>query len=120
MANSEPRPDLMTTEEFQGWLKQEIRDSAKAHELRIKDATAFVTAYTEGKLTAEEAQEHLYRYDRRWGEALFGTTVWEGTTDSDILTAIDRSRHESFDPQGFRRGVKNVNRPQGNATDKSR
>jgi hypothetical protein len=86
--------DLMTPEEFQGWLKQEIRDSAKAHELRVKDATAFVTAYSEGKLTPEEAEEHLYRYDRRWGEALCGTMASPGTSDEAILRAIDKARDE--------------------------
>jgi hypothetical protein len=114
------RAGTLSVGDMQEWLKDQIRDSAKAHELRIKDATGFVTAYAQGKLTPQEALDRLVQYDRRWGEALLGTTVREGATDSDVLAEIDRARDESFKPQRFRRGVRDVNRVEDTSSDKSR
>lgn len=87
---------FLTPEEFQGWLREQIRDSAKAHELRVKEATAFVTEYTAGKLTPEEANDHLVRYDQRWGEALYGATVGKNSSDESILQAIDTAREAAL------------------------
>jgi hypothetical protein len=87
--------DFLTAPEMQGWLKEEIRDIEKARELRIKEATDFVDAYASGKLSQAEAMERLFKYDRRWGEALFGTSAAEGMTDEAILLAIDRTRESS-------------------------
>ena len=83
------RDGTLSVKDMQDWLRQEIRDSAKAHELRIKGATEFVTAYSEGKLTSEQAMEALLRHDLRWGEALYGASAAEGKTDEAILNAID-------------------------------
>lgn len=89
--------DMLSPDEMKGWLAQEIRDSAKAHELRVREATDFVTAYASGKIGAEEASARLLRYDRRWGEALPGVTTTESLSDERILEAIDRAREqESF------------------------
>jgi hypothetical protein len=82
----------MSVKDMQSWLQHEIRDSAKAHELRVKGATEFVTAYAEGRLTPEQAEAALVRHDHRWGEALFGASAAEGTPDNEILNAIDRAR----------------------------
>jgi hypothetical protein len=114
MADKESPQDkgFLTPEEFQHWLKDEIRDSAKAHELRVKDATAFVTAYAEGKLSPEEANDHLMQYDRRWGEALFGATTGQNVSDAEILLTIDSARDEQQ-----RRQSTQVERLKGHAQD---
>lgn len=86
--------ETLSPEELTVWLKQEIRDSDKAHELRVKEATGFVTAYASGKLSPEEAADCLYRYDKRWGEALFGASASPGLSDEAILSTIDKARDE--------------------------
>jgi len=90
------RAGTMSVKDMQGWLQEELRDSAKAHELRDKDATEFVTAYAEGKLTPEEVSQRLYEYDRRWGEALYGASTSAGLSDEEILRRIDEARDEAF------------------------
>jgi hypothetical protein len=71
--------------------RSEISDASKALELRIREATGFVTAYTFGKLNPKEADERHARFYHRWGESLPGISVSEGMTDADILAAIDRA-----------------------------
>jgi hypothetical protein len=109
----------MSVQEMQGWLRDEIRDSAKAHELRTKDATQLVEEYAAGKLTPEEATQRVTAYDRRWGgEALFGTAARDGVTDEQIVAEIDRARAVSLDPEGFRRA--NLQRGRTGKPDQSR
>jgi hypothetical protein len=84
--------DALTPEEFRGWLSQEIRDSSKAHELRVKEATEFVTAYTSGDISPEEAMKRLRNYDQRWGEALYGAMATPEVSDEQIISAIDQAR----------------------------
>jgi hypothetical protein len=100
MADKESKQDkdFMSPEELKRWLEEEIRDSAKAHELRVKDATEFVTAYASGRISPEQAEEHLRRYDRRWGEALYGATVGKNSSDESILQAIDTAREAALHP----------------------
>jgi hypothetical protein len=88
--------DPLSVQEMQAWLAEEIRDSAKAHELRTKGAAEFVAAYAAGKLTPEEAAERLIQHDRRWGESLYGATATPGLSDEDILRTIDEARDEMF------------------------
>jgi len=88
---------LLSPQDLQVWLAQEVRDSAKAHELRTKEATDFVTRYASGKLSAEGAAEALYRHDQRWGEALFGATATPGLSDDEIVQSIDRARKKMLD-----------------------
>jgi hypothetical protein len=65
--------DFLSPKEMQNWLLQEIRDSAKAHELRVNDATELATAYALGELTPEQAHERFIQHNTRWGEAIPGT-----------------------------------------------
>ena len=100
-------PDKSLTEEYgqlspqdlRNWLRHEIDDSAKAHELRIKEATEFVTGYALGELTADQALERLFRYEHRWGETLPGTHAFEHSTDEQVVQAIDRTRGEYKGPR---------------------
>jgi hypothetical protein len=84
--------DALSVQEMQGWLREEVRDSAKAHELRTKEATQFVEEYATGKLTGEQAMERLVAYDTRWGDVLPDATAAPGVSDEEILRAIDRAR----------------------------
>lgn len=79
------------------WLMQEIRDSAKAHELRIREAVGFVTEYALGKISAEEAVERHSQYLDRWGEGLFGATAGKVTSDEEIIAAVDAARKSHLD-----------------------
>src|ERR1039458_5042737 len=73
----------------QNWLRNEIDDSAKAHELRIKEATDFVTAYALNELTPDNTYDRFLRYGHRWGEALPGTYAYSHSTNEQIIQAID-------------------------------
>jgi hypothetical protein len=106
MADEEPPifKDTLTPQELHAWLLDEIRDSAKAHELRVKEATEFVTAYASGKISPQEAVQHLRRYDKRWGEALYGSTASPGLSDEAILSAIDGARETALGRHATRFG----------------
>jgi hypothetical protein len=78
-------------EEMRGWLLQEIRDTTRSIDLRLKEATGFVEEYSNGTLSPEQAAERFFRYRERWGEALFGATAGKDTTDAQILAAIDEA-----------------------------
>jgi hypothetical protein len=99
---------------MQGWLQEEIRDSAKAHELRVKEASELVNAYVSGKLSSEELSEQLYKYDKRWGEALLGSTASPGVSDQEIVNAIDKARDNSF-----ARHTRNIDTARRDTRDKS-
>src|ERR1017187_2242772 len=83
--------DLYTPKEMRQWLEREVRDVMKAAELRIKDATDFVTAYAVGEISAKEAAERMARYDDRWRESILGVTIEEGMSNQEILRRRDCS-----------------------------
>jgi len=85
-------PLHLSAREMREWLLQEIRDSMKACELRVREATAFVTAYAVGELSPEQAMERLNKYEDRWGEALCGTKAASHMTDDQIVGQIDQMR----------------------------
>ena len=74
------------------WLRHEVLVVNKEAELRIRDATTFVTDYARGHIPAQEAQERFLAYGDRWGDALSGVQSIEGRTDDDILREMDDER----------------------------
>ena len=84
--------DFPPPKEMKEWLEREIREITKAAELRIKNATSFIDGYATGKLSGQEAAEELFRYSRRWGDALPGVARSDGLDDTEILARIDRHR----------------------------
>ena len=86
----------LTPKETQTWLQEEIAQLSKAMELRTKEATALVTAYTKGEISAEEAGEQRWKYTQRWGEALPGVVSMRGMTDAQILATIDEAQDPEF------------------------
>ena len=82
--------DNLTPEEMRQWLEGELRDLTKALELRVRDATDFVTAYAVGKLTPKKANERFILYSSRWGEAINGMTVSPDMSDDEIVRRLDR------------------------------
>lgn len=87
--------DTLSPDEMKEWLEDQIRDSAKAHELRIRDAKSLIGDYLDGRISPEEAMQRLIRHDIRWGDALFGTSASSGLSDDAIVAAIDAARAES-------------------------
>jgi hypothetical protein len=87
-----PKPDYPSPKEMQGWLDREIADITKAMDLRLKDATRFVTAYARGEISADEAAARAYEYSERWGDALPGVARSQGMSDEEILKRIDETR----------------------------
>src|SRR5580704_9614515 len=103
MANEEAtdKPDYLSPKEMRDWALQELRDSTKAHELRVQSATQIATAYALGELTPDQAHERMFQHDHRWGEAIPGTHAFPASTDEQLLASIDgvRGRYVSS-PQG--------------------
>jgi hypothetical protein len=94
--------DFPSPQEMEGWLQREIADVKKAAELRIKDATLFVTAYSKGEISKEQAEDRSYQYSRRWGEPIFGVSRSEGLSDEQILKELDEARGKRFARQPFK------------------
>jgi hypothetical protein len=94
--------EFPSPEEMRAWLERERTDTNKAAELRIKDAAAFVDAYSSGTISAEEAEQRLHQFSKRWGDALPMAGRSENMTDEEILKAIDetRKRQSKFRPPG--------------------
>lgn len=88
--NAPKESEHLTPAEMRDWLAQEIKDSARAHDLRVKEATEIVRAYTAGEISPEEAMEWNWRYQHRWQEALPGANAQ--MTDEEILSRIDKAR----------------------------
>jgi hypothetical protein len=86
-SDSKDVPEMLSPQDMQQWLQREISDCTKALELRIKEATAYVSAYAGGQITTEEADERHWRYLQRWGEPL--PARGPKTTDEQIIAAID-------------------------------
>lgn len=73
---SEPN-DVLSSEEMAKWLRQEVYEITKSAQLRIQDATDFVTGYTTGTLTPEEADRRWLKYSSRWGDNFAGLNIDE-------------------------------------------
>jgi hypothetical protein len=98
MAAGNPTDDqnTLSASEMRSWLTQEVRDLAKALELRVQEASAIVTAYAAGEISAKEAGERHWKYHERWGDALPGVQSDEKMTNRDILAMVDEARHPEF------------------------
>lgn len=84
--------EFLSPQEMQDWLRQELKDLAKSVELRTTQAASFVIEYAMGKLTAEEADNHLQDYRNHWPEPLPGSNVGVEMTDSEIMQRIEISQ----------------------------
>jgi hypothetical protein len=91
-ADPQNESEFPSSKEMEGWLRREIADATKALELRIKDATHLVAAYSRGELSADEAEERSYQYSLRWGDALPGAARSQGLSDEEILKRMDTAR----------------------------
>jgi len=92
-SDSHDKDETITPADLRQWLGREIAQVMKEAELRVKDATDFVTGYATGKISEKEASERMAQYDRRWGEsALIAAMTHEGMTDEEILRGLDAER----------------------------
>jgi hypothetical protein len=96
MAEGLDESEHLTPKDMQNWLQEEIAQLDKAMELRTKEATALVTAYTKGETSHEEVAEQSWKYRQRWGEALAGVMSMRGLTDEQILATIDEAQDPEF------------------------
>jgi hypothetical protein len=85
------KSDLLTPVEMLESLQDEVLTVTRAAELRLRELTEIVTAYTKGALTPEEANERYYRHSSRWRDAIHGGLVVPpgGISDEEILRSID-------------------------------
>ena len=93
--------DFLTPKDLQNWFRQEVADSTKAFDLRLREATQLVMDYSQGKISPEEATRRSQAYDWRWGEALYGTSAAPGMSDAEILESIDKARKPKARPRDF-------------------
>jgi hypothetical protein len=84
----------LTPDQMRDWLTQEIRDLTKALELRLRDATEFVTSYSLNKITRDEAMKRLGQYDSRWGDPIPGVHAFGEMTDEQLIQQLDESKRE--------------------------
>jgi hypothetical protein len=98
MADTPPPDDHEnpTPREMREWLAQEVRDVIKGMELRIKDATDFVTAYAVGEIDAKELERRQRIYTNRWGDAIPGVFTSEGMSNEEILRKRDNEHKEDL------------------------
>lgn len=82
----------LTPNEMRRWAEQELKDVAKAVELRSREIHSLVEDYAAGRISPEQADERKDRYAHRWGEALCGCSAAESMTDEQILAKIDSTR----------------------------
>jgi hypothetical protein len=88
---NESGTDFLSAQDMRSWAQREIRDAAKAFELRMQELTSLVGSYSAGEITPEKADELKERYHHRWGDALPGRSASEGATDEQLLTGIDQA-----------------------------
>jgi hypothetical protein len=86
---AEDEMETISPADMRQWLQQEIRDLTKAFELRVKDATDFVSAYSQGELTPRQAMDRMTTYQHRWSDALEGAAFQEGMTNEQVIQQID-------------------------------
>jgi len=86
--------EYLSPENLRQWLEAERKNLAKELELRLREASEFVTAYGLNQLTPKEADERYFRYQKRWGFPLCGLNAADYSTDARLIGAIDNSRNE--------------------------
>ena len=108
---SDSEQETLSPKEVSEWAQQEIANSAKAFELRTKEAKDLATRYAAGEMSPEEATKRFLAYSRRWGEAMYGASVGKNVSDEQILANIDEARRtgrlriaERGDASGTQRG----------------
>ena len=87
-----------TIKDVIGHLKQNILDSAKAHELRTKELTAILGKCESGELSLAAALELSEKHHERWGEALRGARAYPDISDEKIIKIMDEVRQRRSDP----------------------
>jgi hypothetical protein len=86
----------VTPKDLEQWQRQELLDLAKAVELRTKEVNDLAKAFRTGKITITEAEDRIWKYSERWGEALPGVHATKGASEEDILARIDETRNPHF------------------------
>jgi hypothetical protein len=86
----------LTPAQMVQWLQQEIRDISRSAELRIQDATDFVTAYATGALSEEQMSNRLSIYHDRWGDSPIPGVLTDGKmTNEEIIRRLDNAQRKT-------------------------
>jgi len=88
--------DILSVNDMQRWLLQEVRDVTTATRIRLEQATSLVNDYATGKISPQEAADAMVRYTLVWGDALDGVVAVPGKTDEEIATELKTAFDESF------------------------
>ena len=103
--------NFLSPKDMQNWAEEEMKDSAKAHELRMKELKSLVADYNARQRShPRRRMSRMLRYGHRWGDALRGASAQAHLSDEQIVAKIDSlvstrrpytSRREAS--EGFRR-----------------
>jgi len=94
---TENEEDYASPKEMRSWAQAEIKDAARALDLRVKELVGLTLEYAAGELTPEKAEEKQAHYYHRWGEALPGTHAGS-LSDDEIVKRIDNARPPFLTP----------------------
>jgi hypothetical protein len=112
--------DFLTPDEMRQWAQREMREAARALDLRARELFDLVDAYSSGKITPEKADELHYRYQHRWGEALPGVVQGDigdpPLTDEHILSKVDKSNTPFITPREAYERSRTGRTPSGGGT----
>jgi len=78
--------DTISAKDMRQWLQEEVRRVMKVAELQVRDATDFVTAYSSGELSAEQAMGRMMQYDTRWGEGVLLAAMPDENTPNEQIS----------------------------------
>lgn len=92
--------DFLTPDEVRQWAQREMREAARALDLRARELFDLVDAYSSGRITPEKADELQSRYDHRWGEPFPGVVQGDigdpPLTDERIIALMDERNPTPF------------------------
>lgn len=93
MTNEKEKWDgYLTPDDMREWLERERKALARGFDLRLREATAFVTRYANGEIEKGEAEELYNQHRKRWGPPIpfLEASESELLSDSEISDEIDK------------------------------
>lgn len=93
--------DFLSPKEMHEWAHFELREIAKATELRTREILDLTARYSAGEIAAEQANELQSRYYHRWGKAIPNATLGHSLdkpipSDEEIIASMDKLNRKPF------------------------